>query len=109
VHENCSRYSKSLGAKFIDVGGKPANFVMGCYGLGVSRMLAASAEVLSTNTELRWPDRIAPFSACVLAPKAGSKEAKAAMDAALDFYDELNASVFADDVLLDDRDGVYHI
>lgn len=42
---------------------------MGCYGIGVSRILAASVEVLSTETEIRWPESIAPYSVCVIAPK----------------------------------------
>ena len=63
------KYSKALGSKFTDVSGKKTPFFMGCYGLGVSRILAAAAEVLSTDSELRFPDRIAPFSACVVAPK----------------------------------------
>ena len=79
---------------------------MGCYGLGVSRILAAAAEVLSTDSELRFPDRIAPFSACVLAPKAGSKEEAAVGDGVADFYDDLNSKVFPGDVILDDRGAV---
>lgn len=42
---------------------------MGCYGIGVSRILAASVEVLSTETEIKWPELIAPYSVCVIAPK----------------------------------------
>ena len=42
---------------------------MGCYGIGVSRILAASVEVLSRNNEIRWPKAIAPYSVCVVAPK----------------------------------------
>ena len=100
------KYSKALGSKFTDESGKRAAFFMGCYGLGVSRILAAAAEVLSTDSELRFPDRIAPFSACVLAPKSGSKEEAAVGDAVADFYDDLNSEVFPGDVLLDDRGTV---
>ena len=83
------KYSKALASKFTDEGGKKAPFFMGCYGLGVSRILAAAAEVLSTESELRFPDRIAPFSACVIIPKAGSKEEAAVGEAATDLYDDL--------------------
>ena len=83
------KYSKALGSKFTDEGGKKAPFFMGCYGLGVSRILAAAAEVLSTESELRFPDRIAPFSACVIAPKSGSKEEAAVGEATTDLYDDL--------------------
>ena len=62
---------------------------MGCYGLGLSRILAASVEVLSTETELRWPEAIVPFSVCIVCPKGGSKEAEAVNEADLQLYDDL--------------------
>ena len=62
---------------------------MGCYGLGLSRILAASVEVLSTETELRWPEAIVPFSVCIVCPKDGSKEAEAVNEADLQLYDDL--------------------
>ena len=77
---------------------------MGCYGIGVSRLLAATTEVLSSKTELRWPDFMAPYSACVIAPKTGSKEESAGgTQAAYDLYDGLNGLVFPEDVILDER------
>ena len=42
---------------------------MGCYGLGVSRILAACLEVMSTETEVRWPRIIAPYQVCIVPPK----------------------------------------
>ena len=51
----------------------------------------------------RWPQSIVPFSACVICPKPGSREASAMKDAHA-LYDVLNANVFPDDVLLDERD-----
>ncbi len=42
---------------------------MGCYGLGVSRILAASVEVLSQNNSIRWPLPLAPFKVCLIIPK----------------------------------------
>jgi prolyl-tRNA synthetase len=64
-------------------------FKMGCYGLGISRILAASVEVLSTDTELRWPNAIVPFSVCIVCPKEGSKEAEAIGEADHRLYDDL--------------------
>ncbi len=98
------RYSAILKGQYLEATGKPAPLQMGCYGLGVSRILAAAVESLSTKNELRWPDKIAPFSAAVLAPKAGSREEAAIAGADIDFYDELNTRVFSEDVVLDDRD-----
>lgn len=42
---------------------------MGCYGIGVSRLLAATVEVLSTPEEIRWPLPFAPYLLCVIPPK----------------------------------------
>ena len=64
-----TKYSEVLNAKFSSVDGSRSVCQMGCYGIGISRILAASVEVLSTETEIRWPSSIAPYSVCVLAPK----------------------------------------
>jgi len=77
-------------------------YQMGCYGIGVSRVLAASVEVLSSQTELRWPEAIAPFTVAILAPKGGSTEA-ASMDLVKDMQ-KLIGEIFIDDVIVDDRD-----
>lgn len=42
---------------------------MGSYGLGLSRILAASTEVLSKETEMKWPDVLAPYNVIILPPK----------------------------------------
>ena len=42
---------------------------MGCYGIGITRLLAASVEAHSTDTELRWPHAIAPYKYCVIPQK----------------------------------------
>ncbi|XP_026521709.1 probable proline--tRNA ligase, mitochondrial isoform X1 [Notechis scutatus] len=49
---------------------------MGCYGLGVTRILAASIELLSTENAIRWPNLIAPYQVCLIPPKSGSKAQK---------------------------------
>jgi len=49
--------------------GKPEVMEMGCYGLGVSRILAAVIEVLSTNSEIRWPLPLAPYLVAIIPPK----------------------------------------
>ena len=70
---------------------------MGCYGIGVSRLMAACVESLSTDKELRWPKSIAPFSVCVICPKVGSHEA-AAMEEVYNLYDNLNSGKCESDV-----------
>ena len=47
------KYSTALGAKYMGLDGKPKDMFMGCYGIGVSRLLAACVEALSTDKELR--------------------------------------------------------
>jgi prolyl-tRNA synthetase len=44
---------------------------MGCYGLGVSRILQASVEVLSKDENIRWPSLIAPFQVCIIPQMVG--------------------------------------
>lgn len=64
-----SKYSEVLNAFFSSNDGSRLVCQMGCYGIGISRILAASVEVLGTENEIRWPKSIAPYSVCVIAPK----------------------------------------
>jgi prolyl-tRNA synthetase len=75
---------------------------MGCYGIGVSRVLAAAVEVLSGPTELRWPLAIAPFAVALLAPKAGSMEEAAAGGLVAELEAELER-LWPGEVVTDDR------
>ncbi|XP_014674558.1 PREDICTED: probable proline--tRNA ligase, mitochondrial isoform X2 [Priapulus caudatus] len=98
-----TKYSSTFGASYLNRHGKPNLLQMGCFGLGVSRILAAAVEVLSTNSELRWPTSIAPYQVCVIPPKAGSKEAHASL-MAQHLYQQLSSLPHLNgDVLLDDR------
>lgn len=69
-----TKYSKPLQATYLKDNGKPELLQMGCYGIGVSRLIAACLEVLSSDNELCWPLRLAPFNVCIIPPKNGSKE-----------------------------------
>lgn len=63
-----TKYSKPLNAFYKDNNiEKP--LVMGCFGIGLSRIMAAAAEILSTNEELKWPKNLAPFTVCIIPPK----------------------------------------
>ncbi|XP_052865609.1 probable proline--tRNA ligase, mitochondrial [Anopheles cruzii] len=68
------RYTKPLLATCLQPNGKPSTLQMGCYGIGVTRLVAASIEVLSNEREIRWPLGLAPYRVCIVTPKAGSKE-----------------------------------
>lgn len=73
------KYSKPLNAKFKSKNGKPELLYMGSYGLGLTRILAASVEVLSSETEIRWPDVLAPYNVVILPPKVSFKIYKMAI------------------------------
>ena len=96
------KYSRSGKATYKNDRGDSLFYQMGCYGIGVSRLLASCLEVRSTPTELRWPEKIAPFSVVILAPKGGSKQT-AAGDILEIVHDAVD-KIFKNDVILDDRD-----
>ncbi|XP_009976951.1 PREDICTED: probable proline--tRNA ligase, mitochondrial, partial [Tauraco erythrolophus] len=78
-----TKYSSVSNAVFYSPDNKPQLAEMGCYGLGVTRILAASIEVLSTEDSIRWPSLIAPYQLCFIPPKRGSQE-HLASDSVLD-------------------------
>lgn len=99
-----TKYSSVFNAQFTNVHGKPSLAEMGCYGLGVTRILAAAIEVLSTEDCIRWPGLLAPYQVCLIPPKKGSKE-EAAAELAGHLYDRITEAVpqLQGEVLLDDR------
>ncbi len=94
-----TKYSDSLKATFLDQDGKPKPFIMGCYGIGVNRILAATIESHHDENGIKWPAAIAPFEALIVA--LDPREAEV-MSIAHTLHDELAAAGV--DVLLDDRD-----
>lgn len=94
-----TRYSEAMDATFLDEDGQAKHFIMGCYGLGVSRMLAAISEANHDKDGLIWPISIAPFDAVVLLL---NPEDEAQAEAAVRVYEELQEKGV--DVLLDERD-----
>ncbi|MDE2076097.1 MAG: proline--tRNA ligase [Burkholderiales bacterium] len=94
-----TKYSKAMNATFLDVDGKPKHFEMGCYGIGVTRILGAAIEQKHDDRGIIWPDAIAPFSV-VICP-VGYDRSEAVKAAA----DQLHAELLAKgvDVILDDR------
>lgn len=63
------KYSEPLNATFLSQEGKSHSIQMGSYGLGLTRILAAALEVLSTEKEMRWPIELAPFTSIIIPPK----------------------------------------
>ncbi|KAM8930416.1 putative proline--tRNA ligase, mitochondrial [Pelodytes ibericus] len=99
-----TKYSDIFNATCLDSKGKPTLVEMGCYGIGVTRLLAASLEVLSTEDNIHWPGLIAPYQVCLIPPKKGSKEVDAIL-AAETLYDDVihSISYMRDEIVLDDR------
>lgn len=93
-----TKYSTSLQAVFIDVDGKEKPMVMGCYGIGVSRTMAAAIEQNYDQNGIIWPAPIAPYHAVVI-PVSSKDEAQFALAEKL--YTELNAKGI--ETIFDDR------
>ena len=95
-----TKYSNALGATFQDEQGKPQEMEMGCYGIGVSRIVAAAIEQNYDERGITLPQAMAPFQ-IALAP-IGSKKSELVSAATERLYAELCAAGI--EVLLDDRD-----
>jgi prolyl-tRNA synthetase len=94
-----TKYSTALGANFIDEKHQQHPLIMGCYGIGIGRILIAAVESLHDDKGIIWPVAIAPYSV-VVTPIKYEGEVKTAADK---LYDQLNAAGI--DTLLDDRDA----
>lgn len=62
-----TKYSDAMGASFLDRNGRQCAPVMGCYGIGVSRLMAAIAEQYATEDGIRWPASVAPYDVHLIA------------------------------------------
>lgn len=95
------KYSAALNASVLDEGGRSQTVLMGCYGIGVSRVVAAAIEQNNDERGIIWPQAMAPFQ-IALVPINGRKSTRVG-EAVETLYAELKAAGF--DVLLDDRDA----
>ena len=106
-------YSKAMQATFLDRDGRNSAPIMGCYGMGITRLVAAIIEQNHDERGIRWPDPTAPFDAHIVALNYGKSEAvrrtsdgllaqcaDAGIDALLDDRDERPGVKFADADLL---------
>ncbi|MGC7870538.1 proline--tRNA ligase [Desulfosporosinus sp. SYSU MS00001] len=94
-----TKYSKALGATFLDENGVEKPSVMGCYGVGVSRTMASAIEQNYDESGIIWPIPIAPYH-CILVP-VSTKDTQVT-EAAEKLYQELQS--LGVEVVLDDRD-----
>jgi prolyl-tRNA synthetase len=93
-------YPQAMGITFLGENGKPQTPLMGSYGIGITRVVAAAIEQNHDERGIIWPDAMAPFTV-VIAP-IGYGKSEAVRRAATDLYESLKQSNI--DVLLDDRD-----
>lgn len=94
-----TKYSEAMGATFLDENGKEKPLIMGCYGIGVSRLLAAVAEQKADDKGLIWPEEITPYELHLIVV---NKKDPLQWEKANELYETLTAERF--DVLFDDRD-----
>ncbi len=93
------KYAKAMGQSVLDEHGKAISVLMGCYGLGVSRVVAAAIEQHHDESGILWPDSLAPFSVTIL-PMNMHKSPRV-KEQSLSFYTLMKNQGI--DVLLDDR------
>ncbi|MFY9346937.1 MAG: proline--tRNA ligase, partial [Orrella sp.] len=95
-----TQYSAAMKASYLDETGKPALMEMGCYGIGVTRIVGAAIEQNHDARGMVWPVAMAPFEAVICA--IGWSKSEAVRNAATDLYVALKA--LGVDAILDDRD-----
>jgi prolyl-tRNA synthetase len=94
-----TKYSQAMGATYTNEQGEEIPLVMGCYGVGVSRLAQAAVEQSYDKDGIIWPVAIAPYHAIVIMPNISDAEQ---VQAAEKLYQELNQAGI--ETLLDDRD-----
>lgn len=94
-----TKYSKAMNATFTDENGKERPFVMGCYGIGISRTAAAAVERFHDEHGIKWPIAIAPYHVTIIPVNTGNE---LQMKTAEEMYKKLQKAGI--DVLIDDRD-----
>jgi prolyl-tRNA synthetase len=98
-----TKYSEALDATYTDADGDDHPMVMGCYGIGVSRIVTAVVEEHHDEHGIAWPDALAPFAVHLVALPGKGDAAAAVWTAADALYEELRAAGVS--VLYDDRDA----
>lgn len=94
-----TKYSEAMKLAVLGENGKPVTLIMGCYGIGVSRVVAAAIEQNYDDRGILWPAALAPFQIAIVPMKYENEAVRAATDK---LYADLTAAGF--EVLLDDRD-----
>ncbi len=95
-----TKYSDALKAKFLDTHGKEKSMIMGCYGIGVNRIIAALIERSHDENGIIWPIALTPYKVIIIPVNVNDA---ASMQMANHIYDDLT-NIAGIEVLLDDRD-----
>lgn len=95
-----TKYSDALKARFLDAGGKEKSMIMGCYGIGVNRIIASLIERSHDEHGIIWPLSITPYHVIIIPVNVNDNQS---MHMANSLYGDLNNNTGMD-VLLDDRD-----
>jgi prolyl-tRNA synthetase len=93
-----TKYSAALGAKYLDKDGKEKFAIMGCYGIGVNRIVASLIESSNDKDGIIWPAAIAPYRVVIIALAIDDENIRKTADG---LYDQLTKAGY--DVLYDDR------
>jgi len=91
------KYSKTMKANFLDEDGKQKNVVMGCYGIGVNRIIAASIELHNDKKGIIWPLSIAPFQAVIIPINYEKENIRKVADEAYNTLEDKGIEVLLDD------------
>ncbi|MGB1907792.1 MAG: proline--tRNA ligase, partial [Spongiibacter sp.] len=94
-----TKYSEAMKATVLNEQGKEQTMIMGCYGIGVSRVVASAIEQNNDDKGILWPDSIAPFQIAIV--PLNMQKSERVREAAENLYEELKLQGY--DVLLDDR------
>ena len=94
-----TKYSKPMNAVYTDENGQTHPYIMGCYGIGISRTAAAAVEAHHDEHGIKWPLAIAPYQAVIVPVNILDKQQ---MEVAEKIYSELKSAGV--EVVLDDRD-----
>ena len=94
------KYSKAMKLEVLDSNGKNVNPYMGCYGIGISRIVAAAIEQNHDDKGIIWPSAISPFKILIIV--LNDKDDSDVMDQAMKIYQELRSDGI--EVVIDDRD-----
>jgi prolyl-tRNA synthetase len=95
-----TKYTEALGVRYKDEKGEMQPIIMGCYGIGISRLVGTLVEIFTTDKGMVWPEEVSPFKVHLIDLSQGDQEIKGKVD---EFYKELQKNNI--EVLLDDRDA----